>query len=89
MDLIALLSSTLFSMNSPFSCLSLPLHDCTLTSSQSIPPSLSVPDIGEGIISLGESGDGGGDIHSVKRWMTDWSDIGGASLGVIERGIKK
>ena len=74
-------------MNSPLSCLSVPLQDCTLTSSQSIPPSLSVPEIGDGVIVL--EADGGGDIHSKKRSATDLSDIGGASFGVMLRGIKK
>jgi len=52
-----------------------------------MPPSLSVPEIGDGVIILDD--EGGGDIHSRKRSATDLSDIGGASFGVMLRGIKK
>jgi hypothetical protein len=74
-------------MNSPLSCLSVPLHDCTLTSSHSIPPSRSVPEIGEGVIALGEGG--GGDIHVEKRSEICSPVNGTPSFGVIDRGVRK
>lgn len=86
-DLMALLSSTLFSMKSPFSCLSFPLQACTLTSSQSIPPSRSVPDMGDGVMDLGEGG--GGDIQVEKRSDICSAVRGRPSFGVIDRGMRK